>query len=150
MIRKATRNDFDAIDRIGTNSYPDNYYEGVESFRSKMIAYPDGCFVCQPGDDVTGYIISFPYILFKPYPIDSYYNPIQFPDCYYIHDLCVSKKHRKNGYASALVHEVLKIKSSPKTLMSVLGSNKFWKRFGFKPYKTEMYYGMNATYMILP
>jgi ribosomal protein S18 acetylase RimI-like enzyme len=148
MIRKATKNDFDSIDSIGTNSYPDNYYEGVESFRSKMIAYPDGCFVCQPGDDVTGYIISFPYILFKPYPINCYYKNIEHPTCYYIHDLCVLKEHRGNGYASALVNEVLKIKSYPKALMSVLDSNKFWERFGFKPHKTEMYYGMNATYMI--
>jgi ribosomal protein S18 acetylase RimI-like enzyme len=97
---------------------------------------------------VTGYIISFPYILFKPYPINCYYKNIEHPTCYYIHDLCVLKEHRGNGYASALVNEVLKIKSYPKALMSVLDSNKFWERFGFKPHKTEMYYGMNATYMI--
>jgi len=150
MIRKATRNDFDFIDSIGTNSYPHNYYEGSESFRSKLLAYPNGCFVYELEGNVIGYIISFPYILFKSNPINSYYNPIQFPDCYYIHDLCVLKEHRENGYASALVNEVIKIKLYPKALMSVLNSNKFWERFGFKPYKTEMYYGMNATYMILP
>lgn len=150
MIRKAIKSDFDSIEIIGTNSYPNNYYEGVESFRSKMIAYPDGCFVCQVDNDVLGYIISFPYILFKPYPINCYYKHIENPTCYYIHDLCVSKNHRGNRYGSLLVNEVLKIKSNPKVLMSVLDSSSFWESFGFKPYKSQMYYGLNATYMILP
>jgi len=150
MIRQANSKDFDFIDNIGTNSYPVNYYEGSESFRSKVIGYPEGCFVCEVNKEIVGYIISFPYILGKYYPINENYKNVEDPDCYYIHDLCVEKTHRGKGYGFALVEEVLKIRSNPKVLMSVLESENFWKRFGFESQKTVDYYGLKAVYMKRP
>lgn len=148
MIRHINSEDFDFIDNIGTSNYPINYYEGSESFRSKMVGYPEGCFVCEINKKIVGYIISFPYVLWEPYPINKNYEKTENSDCYYIHDICVDKKHRGKGYAMSLVDKVLKIKLNPKVLMSVLNSENFWEKFGFKRHKKIDYYGLNATYMV--
>ena len=148
MIRHTKSEDFDFIDNIGTNSYPFNYYEGIESFRSKMIGYPEGCFVCEINKEILGYIISFPYILWQPYPINKSYEKVENSNCYYIHDLCINEKHRGKGYAVSLVNEVLKIKLNPKVLVSVLNSENFWMKFGFQINKKFDYYGLFANYMI--
>lgn len=148
MIRHAKPEDFDFIDHIGTSSYPDNYYEGSESFRSKILGYPEGCFVCEINKEIVGYIISFPYTLWEYYPINENYKKVEDPDCHYIHDLCVEKTHRGKGYGISLVDQVLRIKSKPKVLMSVLESENFWNKFGFQNQKTIDYYGLNAVYMV--
>ena len=148
MIRQAKPEDFDFIDNIGTSNYPINYYEGSESFRSKMLGCPEGCFVCEINNEIVGYIVSFPYVLWEPYPINENYKKVEEPDCYYIHDVCVDKKHRGKGYAMSLVDEVLKIKLNPKVLMSVIDSENFWEKFGFQRHKQINYYGLNATYMV--
>lgn len=148
MIRHIKPIDFDFVDEIGTGSYPINYYEGIKSFKSKMTGYPDGCFVCEIDKNIVGYIISFPYIFGKPYPINRSYKKTEFPNCYYIHDLCIQKKYRGNGYANELVNEVLKIQSKPKVLVSVLKSEKFWEKFGFKIYNEIMYCKLPAFYMV--
>jgi ribosomal protein S18 acetylase RimI-like enzyme len=148
MIRHTNAQDFEFVDSIGTNSYPFNYYEGIESFHSKMVGYPEGCFVCEINKEIVGYIISFPYVLWQPYPINQNYTKVENPDCYYIHDLCIDEKHRGKGYAISLVDEVLKIKQFPKVLVSVLNSENFWGKFGFQKQKSFDYCGLNATYMV--
>jgi len=148
MIRLAKPEDFDFIDSIALSSYPNNYYEGSDSFRSKVIGYPEGCFVCEIESKIVGYIISFPYLLWEHYPINEIYKPIENADCHYIHDLCVDKEYRKRGYGLQLVDSVLRIKSNPKVLMSVLDSSKFWEKIGFQSQKTVDYYGAGSCYMI--
>ena len=115
MIRHAKPEDFDFIDHIGTSSYPDNYYEGSESFRSKILGYPEGCFVCEINKEIVGYIISFPYILWEPYPINENYKKVEDSDCHYIHDLCVEKTSRKGiwtCFGRSSVKNKIKSKSS--------------------------------------
>jgi ribosomal protein S18 acetylase RimI-like enzyme len=86
--------------------------------------------------------------LWEYYPINENYKKVEDPDCHYIHDLCVEKTHRGKGYGLALVDHVLRIKSNPKVLMSVLESENFWNKFGFQNQKTIDYYGLNAVYMV--
>lgn len=148
IVRKIKENDEFEIEKIGTNNYSSDYYEGIESFFSKIYGYKDGCFVCEIEDKICGYIISFPYLLNKPYPINQIYNTPEDHNCYYIHDLCVDKNYRKLGVAKALVEKVISIDYDPKVLTAVQDSEKFWVKFGFDIKKEINYCGKKAFYMI--
>lgn len=146
-IRPFKDGEVDAAEEIGTVSYPPNYYEGSESFRSKILGYPSGCFVGFVGGDLAGYAISFPYVLGRPYPIDEVYEPVSGSDCLYLHDLCVAGWARGSGLGVALAEVVLR-KSGPAALTAVMGSEGFWAGFGFARRFELEYYGGRATYMV--
>jgi ribosomal protein S18 acetylase RimI-like enzyme len=144
-IRPTKISDYPAVNAIGTASYQENYFEGELSFESKMRGYPDGCFVADL-DGVVGYVISFPYKLGMPYPIDSMFELVNNPDCYYIHDLCVLDEFRGKGIAKRLAERVL---GWPIVgLVAVGGSGKFWRKFGFLGFASIDYYGLKAEYML--
>lgn len=136
-----------AVEDLGTASYPDNYYEGQSSFKSKITGYPKGCYLARIDDDVIGYIISFPYILNEVYPINEHYVKVEHPSCLYIHDLCIDPKYRGAGIGRTLTETILATSDIPKALVSVLNSEPFWKRFGFIPQRHFDYYGGVGCYM---
>lgn len=146
-IRTAKASEYSEISAIGTANYPENLYEGDESLKSKMEGYPDGCLVADL-DGVVGYIISFPYMLGKPYPIDEIYNPEGNPDCYYIHNLCVMPEFRKKGIARMLARRVLEFRWPVVCLVAVMESERFWHKLGFRGFAEIDYYGLSAEYML--
>ena len=148
IIEPITTEYIQLVEDLGTEIYPSNYYEGRESFKSKIIGYPKGCFLARIYKEVLGYIISFPYVLNEVYPINEHYTETLEPNCLYIHDLCVSKNHRGEGIAKALVEKVFENQLSPKALVSVLNSERFWNKFGFVSQNTFDYYGGSGHYMI--
>ena len=137
-----------AVEDLGTATYPANYYEGLASFNSKILGYPQGCFLARIDEAVVGYIISFPYVLNKVYPINEHYIRVDNPTCLYIHDLCVSLTYRHQNIATSLVKRVLSSKITPQALVSVLNSESFWKRFGFITQRSFDYYGGSGSYMV--
>ena len=147
-IRPTKTSDYSAINAIGTASYPENYRADELSFNSKMQGYPDGSFVADL-DGIVGYVISFPYVIGKPCPINSVFELELKPDCYYIHDLCVLDEFRGKGIANKLAERILEIKWEVVALVAVMGSNKFWRKFGFRAFASLEYYGRKAEYMLL-
>lgn len=145
--RLATKADFDAIENIANLTYPENYFESAGSFQSKILGYPSGCFVAEI-DNVVGYVVSFPYILDEIYPINHFYKPIENPNCHYIHDLCIDKNHRKLGIAKKLLDTVLLSHPQTTVLVSVMGSENFWKKCGFTIMREVNYCNLLAYYMI--
>lgn len=146
-IRFTKPEDYSEISRLGTNSYEDNYYEGEESFISKMEGCPEGCFVADV-DGIIGYIISFPYLIGKSFPIDSFFVKTENPNCWYIHDLCVSKDFRKKGVAKELAKTVIDA-NAVLALTAVQKSENFWAKMGFRSFFELDYCGSKAKYMIL-
>lgn len=146
-IRNITPEDYYNVCDLGTKSYPNNYYEGEESFISKMQSCAEGCFVADV-DGIIGYIISFPYLIGKSCPIDCFFEPVDNPNCWYIHDLCVSEDFRNKGVAKNLVKTVLN-NHNVFCLTSVMNSEDFWSKFGFRSFLEIDYYGKKSKYMIL-
>ena len=146
-IRHTKPNDYSNICELGTKSYSDNYYEGEESFVSKIKGCYEGCFVADL-DGIVGYIISFPYKVGKSFPIDSFYEPVEDPNCWYIHDLCVSVDFRGRGIAVDLAKTVLN-HSNVYCLTAISGSEGFWSKIGFRSFFDLEYCGRSAKYMIL-
>jgi ribosomal protein S18 acetylase RimI-like enzyme len=148
IIEVITAEYIQSVEDLGTAIYPSNYYEGQESFKSKIIGYPRGCYLARKDKQVVGYIISFPYVLNEVYPINEHYAETLEPNCLYIHDLCVSKDHRGEGIAKALVAKTIDNELSPKALVSVMKSERFWHKFGFISQRSFDYYGGIGHYMI--
>ena len=146
-IRFTKPEDYSEISKLGTNSYKDNYYEGEEGFISKMEGCPEGCFVADV-DGIIGYIISFPYLIGKSFPIDSFFVKTENPNCWYIHDLCVSKDFRKKGVGRELAATVIKTQKTL-ALTAIQESEDFWYKMGFRSFFNLDYCGSKAKYMIL-
>ncbi len=147
-IREISDNDYKDIEEIANQSYSNQYYESQKSLVSKIENFPLGSFVADL-DGVVGYIISFPYNLGEPFPINTEYNLVMDPDCWYIHDLCVINRFRNKGVGSQLVKKVLKESWNVVALTSVQNSINFWKKFGFLSFKTIKYCEGDSHYMIL-
>jgi len=146
-IRPVKISDYSAVNAIGTANYSSNYYEGAKSFESKMAGYPEGCFVADV-DGVVGYVISFPYVLGKPYPLNELFTPTPNPDCYYIHDVCVAPEFRGKGIAKQLAERVFAADWDILCLVAVQKSNAFWRKLGFRGFAALEYYGQKAEYML--
>jgi hypothetical protein len=145
-IRPFKVDELHVAEMIGTESYPPEYYEGSSSFRSKVLANMDCCFVGLVDGNVAGYVIGFPYLKGRPYPIDEVYEPVLDPDCHYVHDLCVAYWARSLGLGEGLLEVALRGRG-PTALVAVMDSEGFWLRFGFGTLFELDYYGRKAKYM---
>lgn len=143
-IRLAKKSDYSDIAEIGTNSYSEEYCEEENSFFSK---FPQGCFVADV-DGVVGYAISFPYLIGKSFPIDSFFVLVDNPNCWYIHDICVSEDFKGMGIDRMLASKVIEIGWDVMCLTAVQGSEGFWERFGFRSFFELDYCGKKASYML--
>lgn len=146
-IRNAIKSDYSDIAEIGTRSYSDEYYEGEESFFSKIDGCPSGCFVADL-DGVVGYAISFPYVVGKSFPIDSFFILVENPNCWYIRDVCVAEDFRGMGIAKMLASKVIETGWDVMCLTAVQGSEGFWERLGFRSFFETNYCGKKASYMV--
>ena len=146
-FRPITPKDYAAVNAIGTAEYPRNYYECDNSFESKISGYPHGCSVADL-DGIVGYVISFPYVLGRPFPLGEIYSPVDNPDCYYIHDLCVLKEFRGKGIAKQLAKVALNNTWAAVALVSVVSNIKFWEKLGFRGFAEIKYGGQKAEYML--
>lgn len=143
VIRSTKISDYQEINAIKAESHPDNYHED----ESKMQGYPEGCFVADL-DGIVGYLISFPYVLGKPYPIDKKYTLVDEPNCHYIYDLCVMPEFRKMGIAKKLAKKIIEMKWPVIGLVAVMNSVGFWHKLGFRSFSEIEYYGLKAEYML--
>lgn len=146
--RKINSKDYCEIENIANESYENNYFESKESLISKIENFPDGSFAIDL-DGIIGYIISFPYQLGTPFPINTNYEIIENPNCWYIHDVCVVNRFRKKGVATCLVKQILKESWNIVALTAVQNSETFWQKFGFLSFKELNYCNKKANYMIL-
>jgi GNAT superfamily N-acetyltransferase len=146
-IRTAIKSDYSDIAKIGTKIYSDEYYESEESLFSKIDGCPSGCFVADL-DGVVGYAISFPYVVGKSSPIDSFFFLVENPNCWYIHEVCVAEDFRGMGIARMLASKVIEVGWDVMCLTAVQGSEGFWERFGFRSFFETEYCGKRASYMI--
>lgn len=147
-IRKIIPKDYEEIENIANESYSNNYYETESSLISKIENFPDGCLVADL-DGVVGYAISFPYYLGKSFPINTNYEIMEDPNCWYIHDLCVVKRFRKKGVAKMLAKEIIKKSWNVVALTAVQDSKSFWSKLGFLSFKVVNYCNEKADYMLL-
>lgn len=122
--------------------YPMGLWEPHAAFTSRLSLYPMGCMSIYHEGTYAGYLFSHPW-RGGPVPLCTIINelPIQ-PDHYYIHDLCIAKPMQRMGLGNQLVNAALDRARAEHLhevrLVSVLGSDTFWRAAGFdEVYRTN-------------
>ena len=150
--------DIVVVDAIATAIHP-GLPESPEVFSEKVHLFPSGCFKYVKNNNVMGYGISHPWLLFQIPPLDELLGGIPTnADCMYIHDVAILPAARGNNAAGKYVdkiREVAKLNNLEKiACVSVYGTDVLWGRFGFKIVQSDginnklLTYGNSAKYMI--
>jgi hypothetical protein len=141
--------DLESVERLG-NTIHQAHPERPEVFAERLRLCPEGCHAL---GNLDGYIISHPWTLGSPPPLDTLLGalPAQ-PDTWYIQDLALHERARGTGAAQAIVARLAAAHALPLSLIAVGRSPGFWARQGFAtatlPQGKLTSYGDGATYMI--
>jgi len=133
----------DACRKIAKKLYYPLLWEDDEAFQTKIRVFPKGCVVYVKNEQVLGYGFGHPWRQDRPVELNEYITLPEKPNCYYIHDVAVDPAFKKQGIGRVLVKHQLKIAEElgldMVCLVSVLNSDKFWERFGFRAVKYVKY-----------
>ena len=137
MIRNIQSSDWPSVARIQAESYPREVLESLESLQSHWHVSVATCLVAEVQGAVVGYILAHPWIRGKIPPLNEIYSNLPTNcDSLFIHDLALSPSFRGTGLGDELVQAVFEAGAelglTHFSLISVQGSEGFWKRFGFK------------------
>jgi GNAT superfamily N-acetyltransferase len=116
--------------------YPVGLWEPHAAFISRLYLYPMGCMSIYHQGTYGGYLFSHPW-RGGPIPLGTILNELPIkPDHYYIHDLCIAKPMQRMGLGTYLLNAALERARDEHLLddvrlMSVLGSDPFWRKRGF-------------------
>ena len=130
--RPMAPSDLEAVERLG-NTIHQAHPERPEIFAERLALCPEGCHVL---GNLDGYIISHPWTLGSPPPLDTLLGalPAQ-PDTWYIHDLALHERARGTGAAPAIVAHIATLAQAralpTMSLIAVGRSHGFWSRQGF-------------------
>jgi predicted N-acetyltransferase YhbS len=152
-----TENHIPGVMRVADEIHPE-LLEHEPAFRERLSLFPKGCMVLVDGEEVGGYVVSFPVRHGKLPALNAVLGEIpQDADQYYLHDIAVLPALRGQGVAGDAIRQILELaKQYPTTcLISVYGTVPYWHRFGFVrgPVDAAMEeklrgYGPGATYLI--
>ena len=158
--RKMAVEDLAAVGEIAALVHPD-LPERPEVFTEKLRLFPDGCFVLARGAVRLGYAFAHPWRLNDAPPLDEFLNEIPLSaNCLYLHDAVVLPAARGQSAASRLI-VLLRALAARRALpalalVSVYGTRRLWRRFGFAVVESPELagklacYGASARYMIAP
>lgn len=128
--------DLPVVKAIAAQVHP-GYPEAPAIFAERLRLYPPGCRVFAPeGAAVQAYLISHPWHLLQPPPLDSLLGALPVaPTTFYIHDLALLPQTRGSGAARTVVQALAEhARASGMTNMSLVAVNAstgFWERNGF-------------------
>ncbi len=147
--------DLDAVEALGDRVHP-GLPESRAVFAERLALFPEGCIVLPGARGILGYGVSHPIRPGAPPPLDTLLGALPLEAAqYYIHDVVVAPEARGRGAAGAGVERLLgQAARYPTTaLVSVYGTARFWRRFGFRESMSGMAeklapYGPDAVFMV--
>ena len=153
-----SRSDVAAIDRIAQTIHVD-LFERVEVLFNKADFFPQGSRKLTRAGEIVGYGIAHPWFL-NEIPAINEFLPArtEAPDCLFIHDVAVLPTARGSDAAGrflGLLRPLAQARGlSFLALVSVYGTDRLWRRFGFTPVARPNLdaklagYGPTAQYMV--
>lgn len=149
--------DLAAVVRVAVASFPD-HFEGLACFAERLRLCPELCFSLELAGEVEGYLIAYPWPDGEVPPLNSLLGALPADRrAIYLHDLALAPAARGRGHArEALDRLVAAARSSGAqalNLVSVNGSQTFWRGFGFETHDSPVLraklasYGADARYM---
>jgi ribosomal protein S18 acetylase RimI-like enzyme len=137
MLRQLTPGDIDALHRLEGEAYTPALLESDAAFLRLIELFPEGAFGCFDEEGLCGYAFGVPLkagsTLQLRTPLDAIPDDA---DTFYVHDVAVAARCRRQGVARLLVSKLLdlaRLKGFRRSeLVSVQGSAPFWEKFGFR------------------
>ncbi|CAJ0893600.1 hypothetical protein AMST5_04318 [freshwater sediment metagenome] len=156
--RRLRSSDLGHVARIAAQIHPD-FPERPEVFAQKAALFPAGCFVLEKQGAVCGYAIGHPWLLDDIPPLDSFLHAVpERPDCFHVHDVAILETARGNSAATEverLLTDAARQRGlSVMALVSVYGSDRLWRRLGYRPRERGRpseklkLYGEGALYLV--
>jgi GNAT superfamily N-acetyltransferase len=133
--------------------------ERPEVFAEKLRLFSTGAFVLKHRSAVVGYALSHPWLSGEIPPLDAFLGAIPpQADCLFLHDVAVLPRARGNRAAERLVEQLCAVAAARRlsrlALVPVYGTNRMWRRLGFRERRSPAIveklstYGPTACYMI--
>lgn len=146
--------DLDGVVEVARIAFP-HHPEGRACFAERLSLAPDGCFVLDGPQGVSGYLIAYPWPLEAIPPLDTLLGSLPGTrDAWYLHDLALLPAARGGGHAAAGLALLFGRIDAPIALVSVNDSAAFWQAQGFVPHESPALraklasYGPDARYMV--
>jgi ribosomal protein S18 acetylase RimI-like enzyme len=135
-----------------------SHLEDREVFANRLRFYPAGCWVLAEEREVAGYVISHPWVLHSPPPLNTLL-PLERRDfdTYYLHDIAIAADLRRQGWARKVTLSLLRHGArtfATASMVSVNATGPLWRRFGFEIVESDALrpklasYGIGARYMV--
>lgn len=103
--RAMTAADLPAVGAIAAAVHED-YPEDDAVFAERLALFPAGCRIALRDGAAVGYAVTHPGVVGAPPPLNSLLGALPSrPDCYYIHDVALTKAARGLGLGQALTDE---------------------------------------------
>lgn len=152
--RAMVPDDLDYVLDLAGRLYP-NHPESRSSFRAKLRAAPDACFLAEMDGVPVGYCVALWATRGQPPKLDEADYAAKAPLGLHLHDIALEASARGQGLvAAALVRLVRLAGPAELSLVAVEGTHGLWRRHGFVEAtvdeETRATYGANAVYMVLP
>lgn len=132
--RPMTAADLPAVNAIAATVHA-AYPEEPAVFAERLALHPDGCYVLDASGGLAGYLISHPWHLGQPPPLDTLLGALPAPaSTYYLHDIALLPGSRGGGAASAILATLAchaAALADNISLVAVGGTLPFWRRQGF-------------------
>lgn len=145
--------DLPTVLEIADQVHPD-YPESGLVFASRLVLFPDGCFMAEDGRQALGYCVAHPGKVGDPPPLNAVVPLPDAPDCLYLHDMALLPEARGHRLGEAMVGQLIAVARTHKfdrmALTAVSNSWRFWERHGFHRYACAKAadYGPTAIYMV--
>ena len=147
--------DLPAVTAMAAVLHPD-HFEDDAVFAERLRLYPPGCQVLRAGAQEAGYVISHPWRIGSPPPLNEMIGALPSrPDTFHLHDLAVLPPARGFGAAGRVIGKLAQRAEAEDclflSLVAVGGSETFWRAHGFAPAEQPpevRSYGDGAVYMV--
>ena len=128
-----------------------DFPEEAAIFAERLALAPDGCFILRREEVAWGYLLSHPWRLRQPPPLNSLLHALpDKADTLYIHDLALLPQARGQGAASSIISKLEDLarlrQVSSMSLIAVSGSSPFWSRHGFAAWSAPEMAGKLGSY----
>ena len=151
-----TADDIPAVLAIETLVHVE-YHEGEQMFANRFSLFPKGCFVCEIGGKIVGYMLSHPWQLGSPVALNMMLEATPpSANCLYIHDFVLLPAARGSGAAQMALNVAdslaAKLNLNGLAIVAIPDAVGFWEHVDFIVAPThiediERKYGAGARYM---
>ena len=110
------------------------YGESPAIYENKFLVSPRGCYVYVVNDSIKGYIISHPWNILSPPPLNTPLTEVEI-NCWFIHDIVVLPECSGRGVGNEMIQQILadnQVVSLVACDNEKVKTKDFWARYGFE------------------